>query len=111
MTKEPESIDEVLNELNAARGPNDNYDKFIAVLPDEFASTDDLEFRALRVVEKTALALQAACLLRYAPEFVAEAFCGSRLMENYLSFGSLPVGVEVKKVIERARPESQNRER
>jgi putative acyl-CoA dehydrogenase len=105
MRKEPESIAAVLNELNSARGLNDVFDKFIAGLPDEFGDFDNLEFRARRVVEKSALALQAACLLKTAPDFVAEAFCVSRLSgNNYLNFGTLPVGIEVGKIIERSMP-------
>ena len=105
MQKEPESIEAVLGEINSARGLNDFFDKFIAGLPDEFADSENLEFRARRVVEKAALALQAACLLKTAPDFVSEAFCISRLSgNNYLNFGTLPVGVEAGKIIERSKP-------
>lgn len=107
MQKEPESIDAVLQEINSARGMNDIFDKFIAELPDEFEDPENREFRARRIVEKTALALQAACLLKTAPGFVAEAFCVSRLSENYLSFGTLPLGVQAEKIIERSRPQIQ----
>lgn len=105
MRKEPESIEAVLNEINSARGLNDIFDKFIAGLPDEFGDFDNLEFRARRIVEKSALALQAAYLLKTAPDFVAEAFCISRLSgNNYLNFGTLPIGIEVGKIIERSMP-------
>lgn len=102
MKKEPESIEAVMNELKVARGQNGVYDKFVASLPDEFAGADDLEFRARRIVEKTALVLQASCLLRQAPDFVAEAFCVSRLADNYLGFGTLPSAVEANKIIDRS---------
>ncbi len=105
MQKEPESIDAVLQEINSARGLNDFFDRFITTLPDEFAEADSREFRARRIVEKTALALQATCLLKTAPAFVAEAFCLSRLSNNYLSFGTLPPEVEAEKIIERSRPQ------
>ncbi len=108
MQKEPESIDVVLQEITSARGMNDIFDKFIAELPYEFEEPEDREFRARRIVEKTALALQAACLLKTAPDFVAEAFCLSRLSENYLSFGTLPPGVQTEKIIERSRPQIQH---
>lgn len=102
MQKEPESIEAVLNELNAARGLNNLFDKFVASLPGEFARADDLEFRARRVVERIALALQAACLLKHAPDFVAEAFCSSRLAQNYLTLGTLPTSVNTRKIVERS---------
>jgi putative acyl-CoA dehydrogenase len=44
--------------------------------------------------------------VRFAPPFVADAFCGARLggFEGIagLQFGALPGGVEVGKVVERA---------
>jgi hypothetical protein len=40
-------------------------------------------------------------LLLTAPDFVSEAFCVSRLSEKNLNFGTLPVGVEAEKIIER----------
>nr|MBA4185708.1 DNA alkylation response protein [Acidobacteriota bacterium] len=66
----------------------------------------DLEFRARRVVERLALALQASVLLKNAPNFVGDAFCNSRLTENYLSFGTLPVGTDFEKIINRSMPKT-----
>lgn len=106
MQNEPKSIEAVFNELDSAKGLNDVFDSFVLKLKDEFSNDKNLEFRARRVVEKFALALQATALLKTAPGFVADAFCVSRLSEgNCLSFGTLPVGVEVEKIIERSSPE------
>ena len=103
MHKEPKAIEAVFNELETARNLNDFYDHFLLKLKDEFLNLSNLEFRARRIVEKLALALQASVLLKTAPDFVAEAFCISRLSDNnYLSFGTLPFGVETKKIIERS---------
>ena len=105
MQKEPKSIEAVFNELDSAKGANDFFDNFVLNLKDEYSNTNNLEFRARRIVEKFALALQASILLKTAPDFVAEAFCLSRLADNnYLNFGTLPVGVQVEKIIERSRP-------
>ncbi len=102
MQKEPKSIEAVFNELDTARGMNDLFDKFVLNLKDEFSNMDNLEFRARIMVEKFALCLQGACLLMTAPDFVSEAFCISRLSGNKsLSFGTLPGGVEARKIIER----------
>lgn len=101
MQKEPESVEAVLGEINAARGADKSFDKYAADLENEFRDPVDLEFRARRIVEKCALALQASILLRHAPAFVAEAFCAARLAENGATFGTLPVGAEVEKIIER----------
>lgn len=101
MQREPESVEAVLREINAASGANKFFDKFAADLQNEFRDQDNLEFRARRVVEKCALALQASLLLRHAPAFVAEAFCAARLLEKGATFGTLPVGAEVEKIIGR----------
>ena len=102
MRKEPESIEAVFNELEDAVKLNKNYDSFLLKLKKEFSDHDNLEFRARRIVENFALALQAKVLLKTAPDFVAEAFCQSRLAKNKnLNFGTLPVGVKAGKIIER----------
>lgn len=108
MQKEPNSIEAVFAELETAKNLNENYDKFLLKLKDEFSDLSNLEFRARIIVEKFALLLQAATVLKTAPDFVAEAFCLSRLSENKnLNFGTLPVGVQVEKIIERSSVEGK----
>ncbi len=103
INKEPQSFEALLNELKSAGGANKNYDNFVGSVEKELFDLNDLEFRARRVVEKLALALQASALLKTAPNFVGDAFCDSRLAkDNGLNFGTLPVGVEVEKIIKRA---------
>jgi putative acyl-CoA dehydrogenase len=106
MRKEPESIEVLLNEIKSAVGANTNFDNYIAAAEKELHYTDDLEFRARRVVERLAVALQAAVLLKNAPDFIAEAFCNSRLVnDRNLNFGALPEGVEIEKIIVRLMPQ------
>lgn len=103
MQKEPQAIEAVFSELDATKGANDFFDRFLLNLKDEFSNLDNLEFRARIIVEKFALCLQAKVLLKTAPDFVAEAFCISRLSNNNcLNFGTLPVGVKARKIIERS---------
>lgn len=104
MQKEPNSIEAVFEEFQTAKGLNGFFDNFLLKLKDEFANLENLEFRARIIVEKLALALQSAVLLKTAPDFVAESFCLSRLSEKNLSFGTLPFGTETDKIIERAKP-------
>jgi putative acyl-CoA dehydrogenase len=105
MHKEPEAIEAVFAELDAAKGANEIFDKFLLNLKDEFADSENLEFRARVVVEKLALCLQAKVLLDGAPDFVSEAFCIARLSENKnFNFGTLPAGIETDKIIERSKP-------
>lgn len=106
MRKEPEAIEAVFAELESAKNRNEIYDKFLLKLKGEISDLENPEFRARIIVEKFALLLQAKVLLETAPDFVAEAFCRSRLAENRnLNFGTLPVGVEARKIIERASAE------
>ncbi|MCY7348595.1 MAG: isovaleryl-CoA dehydrogenase [Pyrinomonadaceae bacterium] len=107
MHKEPESVEVLLNEMKSASGANTNFDCFVRSVEKELLDANHLEFRARRVVEKLALALQAAVLLRNAPAFVGDAFCNSRLSDNYLSFGTLPTGVDAEKIINRAMPKTE----
>jgi putative acyl-CoA dehydrogenase len=104
MQREKASAEVLLNEIKSSLGANANFDFFVRNIERELLDADNLEFRARCVVEKLALALQAAILIRNAPAFVAEAFCNSRLLENYLSFGALPIGTDVGKIIERSMP-------
>ena len=65
------------------------------VVPDEFGA----RVRAERVV----LAVQAALLLRHAPEYVSSAFVASRLKrEPGGAYGRLPSGVDCGAILARA---------
>ncbi len=105
MAREPESLAALIAELSAAKGGDANYDRFLATLLAEFAPGRVTEAGARRLCERLGVALQASVLLREAPSFVAEAFCASRLADEGRCYGSLPVGVEVGALIERARPQ------
>lgn len=108
MQKEKESMGILLDEIKSAGGANANFDYYAQNVERELLNIDNLEFRARRVVERLALALQASILLRNAPAFVADAFCNSRLSENYSSFGTLPAGVDFIKIIGRSMPKTEN---
>jgi len=108
MQKERESVGILLDEIKSASGANKIFDYFVRNVERELNDTDNLEFRARRVVEKLALALEASVLLRNAPNFVADAFCNSRLLENCLSFGTLPVGTKFEKIINRSIPKAKD---
>jgi putative acyl-CoA dehydrogenase len=110
MQKEPESIEILLNEIKSASGANANFDNHIVAAERELLDSDNLEFRARRVVEKLAIALQAAVLLKNAPDYVAEAFCNSRFgNDRNLNFGTLPDGVEIEKIIARSMPQTNEK--
>lgn len=104
MGREPESAPALLAEIEQARGADRRLDAFTDKLKQELAGQADLEYRARRLIEMFALALQGSLLLRFAPEYVADAFCASRLSgEGGLAFGTLPASAAVEKIIDRAR--------
>ncbi|MCM2250820.1 MAG: isovaleryl-CoA dehydrogenase [Ramlibacter sp.] len=92
------------HELAPARGAHADLDKLIAALPgrvEEMAT----EFEARRLCQDVALAMQAALLLRTAPNEVSDAFCDSRLAGNWgHTFGTLGGGTPFEAIIARAMP-------
>ena len=79
MQKAPATIDAFFTELAKARGGDAVLDAFAAALADELRDPRDAEYRARRVVDRMALAMQASLLVQHAPHAVADAFCRSRL--------------------------------
>lgn len=105
MVREPESVDAFFAEIDKARGTDPRLDAAAAAVHDEFARRDAAEWRARRVVERMALLLQGSLLVHHADPAVADAFCASRLGRDWgVAFGTLPSGVDVERIIERARP-------
>jgi putative acyl-CoA dehydrogenase len=106
MAKEPETVEAFFAELARAADINPNFDAAVERLKQELANRDQIEIRARRVVEQMALTLQGALLLRYSPPALAEAFCVSRLGQDWgRAFGTLPVGLQLKSIVERAHPD------
>lgn len=104
LAREPECRDALLDELRAVRGEHADFDAHLSRLQQSFAHTEDLEARSRRLVEDTALALQAAELLRAGEPAVADAFCRSRLGGQHgYTFGTLPADATLKMLMERSR--------
>jgi putative acyl-CoA dehydrogenase len=105
MQKTPEVVGALFAELARARGGNAALDRHVAALQTAFADQDDLELRARDLVDRMALALQAALLVQHAPAFVADSFCASRLeAAGQHNYGALPRGTDFAAIIERATP-------
>ena len=105
MRKTPAVVDGFFAELAKARGGHAALDRWTAALQAEFNDGADLEYRARDVVDRMALAIQAALLVQHAGAAVADAFCASRLQGGgHRHYGTLPRGVDVAAIIERATP-------
>jgi putative acyl-CoA dehydrogenase len=101
----PATVEAFFAELAAARGANAALDRWVAALKAEFADLGDLEYRARHLVDRMALAIQAALLVQHAPAYVADAFCASRLEGvGDRQFGTLPRGADCAAIIDRATP-------
>jgi putative acyl-CoA dehydrogenase len=104
MARSPESVEVFFDEIALASGEH-RLDAFVKELKEDLGATEGLEERARRVVERMALALQASLLLRDGDPAVAEAFVTSRLNgDRGLAFGTLPLGTDLARIIDRARP-------
>lgn len=104
LAREPECREALLDELDAVRGEHTDFDMHLSRLRQSFAHTEDLEAHSRRLVEDTALALQAAELLRAGEPAIADAFCRSRLGGQHgYTFGTLPANAALKTLMERSR--------
>jgi putative acyl-CoA dehydrogenase len=101
--RQPESLEAVLAEVDAAAGADGRFDAAVSALRAELPDAAD-GANARRVVERLALCLGGALLLR-ADSPVAEAFCATRLAgEGGRAYGTLPSGVDAAGVVERHLP-------
>jgi putative acyl-CoA dehydrogenase len=103
--REPLAVEAFLTEVGRARGADHRLDAAVKDLLTELGDLEGVEARARRVVERMALVLQGSLLVRYGPPAVADAFCASRLGGEWGStFGTLPSGLDLGPVLERAAP-------
>lgn len=104
LQNDPECAEAVLAELATAAGANARLDAITAALKDDLAggAAGIGETRAREVTGRIARALQAVQLLKFAPEYVADAFCQTRLGYDSGVFGALPAGVDAAAIVARA---------
>jgi putative acyl-CoA dehydrogenase len=117
ISKEPETLDAFVAELELAKGRSKRLDSYIASIKREIAALKKnatskkpsvataREQSARLLVERLALALQAALMVQHAPKYVADAFIASRLGgQSGYAFGTLPKNVDAKAIVARAYP-------
>jgi len=95
LAREPDAGEAFLAECALARGADARLDALL----DSLAMPSD-PWGARRAIEDLALAFQASLLVRFAPPFVADAFC-ARLSAGR-AFGTLPAGVDGPAIVARA---------
>src|SRR6516164_4760361 len=103
LTRQPESAEAFLAELDQAAGADPRLDQAIARLRKEAAAPS--EAAARRLAEAMAVTLQAALLVRHGHPAVADAFAATRLAgDRGHAYGTLPAGVRTPDIIARATP-------
>jgi putative acyl-CoA dehydrogenase len=105
MLREPDSLDVFFGEVEEASGADDRFDAAAGALRAELSGVEPIEGRARHVVERMALLVQAALVLRHSPTPVADAFCASRLGDGVDAvFGTLPSTADTAAVLRRSVP-------
>ncbi len=105
MAKEPDAVGVLADELRAAAGSNAAYDAHVKALEADLVKGHVTEGDARWVVERLALALQAAELVQHAPAAVSDAFCQTRLGgERGMAFGAIGGDADHEAILQRAMP-------
>ncbi len=106
LRQSPAVLDAYLAEIGLASGADGRFDAAVKDLLQSLADLDGMEARARRLAERMALVLQGSLLLRHGDPAVADAFCASRLDQDWgHAFGTLPRGVDSAAIVARATPE------
>lgn len=102
LAKQPDVVEAYFAEVGLAAGADSRFDDAVSRLGKELADRSDIEYRARRVVELMALVFQGSLLIRHGDAAVADAFCASRLGEDWGgAFGTLPTGLDTAAILAR----------
>jgi len=105
MVKSPESVEVFFDEVEQTAGSDPRVGDSVAGLKRKLSDFEAAETRARHIVERMALTLQGALLVRHGDPAVADAFCASRLAGDWgHAFGTLPAGIDHRAIIDRHRP-------
>ncbi|WP_067484320.1 hypothetical protein [Actinomadura hibisca] len=103
--KEPQTLDAFFTEVDQAAGADPRLDAAITEVKDSFTDLATVEVRARRIAERLALVLQASLLVRHGHPAVADTFCATRLAGDWgHAYGTLPPGLDLSPIIDRATP-------
>jgi putative acyl-CoA dehydrogenase len=108
LSREPEAVEAVLDEIRLAGGADAAFDQSVKELEGTLltGSATEQAARARWTVERFAVALQASLLLRHSTPAVADAFVRTRVLgEGGSTFGAVPGGLDVAAVLDRVLPE------
>jgi len=106
--KHPRCLEALAAEVAPAMGRDQRLDAFAGRLKDELRRPDNIEGRSRQLTQAIAMMMQAALLVRFAPDFVADAYCASRLAAASFAggaFGNLPGERDLGGILARAWPD------
>jgi putative acyl-CoA dehydrogenase len=110
LARQPEGLAALLDELAPARAAEPRLERAAATLERELGGAADpvgLQAEARRLVERLAVLLQAALLVRHGHPAVADAFCASRVAgDRGATFGTLPPGLDLAAIVDGATPKA-----
>jgi len=105
LAREPEAVEALFAEFDAAAGGDHRLDALCTQLKDLLAGGGVAQERARYAVERLAVALQGSLLVRHAPSAVADAFCATRVAGGGgATFGTLPSGLDAAAIVRRHAP-------
>ena len=105
LRRTPEVVEAFFAEVALAEGTEPRLDAFASKLRHDLPGATDEQTEARRLVERMALALQGSLLVRHGHPAMAAVFAASRLEGDHgLAFGTLPSGLDLPAVVDRARP-------
>ncbi len=103
--REPRCLDALASALQPHVGALPELADILDSVRADLAADDQAQYRARRLVERLAVAMQAVTLIESGSSAVAEAFAASRLRDDAgLMFGTLPGSIDTATIIDRARP-------
>jgi putative acyl-CoA dehydrogenase len=105
LSREPEALNAWIVEVGKASGEDPRLDRAIESVLESLADTSALEVGARRLTGQMAACLQGALLVQHSPAAVADAFCATRLGNEYGgTLGTLPRGSELASIVTRTTP-------
>jgi putative acyl-CoA dehydrogenase len=103
--KAPDVLEAFFAEVAEPARAEPRLDRFLVHLKKDLAERATLEVRARRIVERLALALQAAGMIRHSDASASDLFCASRLGGDWgHAFGTLPAHKGLAALVDRACP-------
>lgn len=99
----PECLEVLFDELAVTAGLDPRLDAHVDGVHRTLEELDTVAYRARKIAEDISLALQGSLLVRHGHPAVTEAFLASRLGGAWGgAFGTLPTGLDLAPIIERA---------